>query len=238
MTIPAAAPQISIVIPALNEASQLPRLLEQLAAWRQAGDEIIVVDGGSEDATAGIAAAAGAKVIQAPSGRATQMNAGAQHAGGKLLWFVHADTSLDASHRTALLKACERGAKWGRFDVRFADAAGLMRVIAWCMNWRSHLTHRVTGDQCLFVERKLFRELGGFALVALMEDIELSARLSRCAPPWRLYPRVGISARRWQRGGVVRTIALMWWLRLAYALGVPTPTLARWYGYRTQRAAH
>ena len=124
----------------------------------------------------------------------------------------------------------KNNAQWGRFDVRFDTNQPLLRVVAMMMNARSRLTGIATGDQCLFVRRDAFAAAGGFPAMALMEDVALSALLRQQSAPACLRNKVTTSARRWQNGGVWRTIFLMWWLRTAYALGVSPARLARWYG--------
>jgi len=218
-------PYLSIIIPVLNEAPGLPVLLGQFASWRDRGDEVLVVDGGSEDDSVAVAQPLCDRVIVAPRGRAAQMNAGAAQARGRLFWFVHADSRVAPAARAALLAS----SAWGRFDVRIDDTSLAFRIIECMMNLRSRLTGIATGDQGIFVRREHFVEAGGYAPLALMEDIDLSRRLRRRLAPDCLGPYITTSARRWQRRGIVRTVLLMWWLRLAWACGVPATRLARWY---------
>lgn len=218
-------PDLSIIVPVLNEAAGLPGLLGELASWRDRGDEVLVVDGGSDDDSVAVAGPLCDRVIAAPRGRAAQMNAGAAQACGALLWFVHADSRVDAAARDAMLAA----PAWGRFDVRIDHPARAFRIIEYLMNLRSRLTGIATGDQGIFVRRELFTEVGGYAALALMEDIDLSHRLRRRSAPACLGPHITTSARRWQRRGIARTVLLMWWLRLAWACGVPATRIARWY---------
>jgi rSAM/selenodomain-associated transferase 2 len=164
-------------------------------------------------------------------GRALQMNAGAAEARSALLVFLHADTEppLDALNRLpALLEAS--GCSWGRFDVRIAGRHPLLRVVAWTMNLRSRLTGIATGDQTIFVRRTLFDQVGGYPEIALMEDVALSARLRHVGRPLCLREQVVTSGRRWERHGVIRTILLMWTLRLAFACGANPTWLAGLYG--------
>lgn len=221
-------PRISIIVPVLDEGPALAACLARFAPWRAAGDELIVVDGGSHDDSMAVAGAHSDRVLRAPRGRAAQMNAGAAVARGELLWFVHADSVVAPSLRPALLAA--RG--WGRCDVRIDDPAPLFRLVETLMNLRSRLTGIATGDQGIFVSRALFAAVGGYPAIALMEDIELSRALRRHARPQCLRARIETSARRWRRDGVARTVLLMWLLRLAWFCGVPATRLARWYGYR------
>lgn len=223
--------KLSIIIPVLNEAGRIAAALMALQPLRERGDEIVVVDGGSTDGTAAIAARGADHVISAPRGRASQQNAGAQQAMGDTFLFLHSDTQLPLDADGLIADALSNDAVlWGRFDVRFDTQQTMLRVVATLMNARSRLTGIATGDQCIFVRRSAFEAAGGFPPLALMEDVALSARLLRQSAPRCLRNKVTTSARRWQKQGVWRTIFLMWWLRLAYALGISPARLARWYG--------
>jgi rSAM/selenodomain-associated transferase 2 len=219
---------VSIVVPVLDEAARLAAFLTRFAAWRAAGDELVVVDGGSRDDSLAVARAHADVVLSAPRGRAAQMNAGAAVARGRVLWFVHADSDPGAIERE-VVAGCTA---WGRCEVRIDDPARTFRVIEWMMNRRARLTAIATGDQALFVTRALFEAVGGFPSLALMEDIEMSARLRRRARPLVAPGPLLTSARRWRRHGIARTVLLMWWLRLAWFCGIGDARLARWYGYR------
>jgi len=220
------------VVPVLNEAPELPRLLAQLSGLALQGIEIIVADGGSEDGTADIVERAGFVVIGAARGRARQMNAGAAMATREVLWFLHADTHVPDEAPAYILPALEQGNHvWGRFDVRISGRPHMLRVISHLMNLRSRLTGIATGDQAMFVRRDAFRTAGGFAAIALMEDIDLCKRLKRASRPLCLRERVVTSGRRWEKGGVLHTVVLMWRLRLAYFFGADPKELARRYGY-------
>lgn len=223
--------RLSIIIPALNEAASIAGVLCAVHALRRDGDEVIVVDGGSDDGTAVLVAAfPEVLLLQAPRGRAAQMNAGARLAGGEVLWFLHADTAPPPGAADALFAAlANTGRDWGHFDVRLTDARGLLRVVAPLMNLRARLTGIATGDQGLFVRRAVFETVDGFPPIELMEDVALSHRLKRRGPPVCLADTLLTSSRRWQTHGVLRTILLMWSLRLAYAMGVAPAGLARWY---------
>jgi rSAM/selenodomain-associated transferase 2 len=223
---------LAIVIPVLDEAPRIGELLRELQPLRQAGVELVVADGGSRDGTPEIAAAFADAVIDAPRGRARQMNAGAAASRGDILLFLHADTLLPPAGVAAVMAAIEDGAQWGRFDVRIAGQAPLLRVVARMMNWRSRLTGIATGDQAIFVRREMFERVGGYPELPLMEDIRLSTTLKRLAPPACLREQVTTSGRRWEQRGVLRTILFMWWLRAAFFLGASPTWLARLYGYR------
>jgi rSAM/selenodomain-associated transferase 2 len=222
-------PRIAVVIPAIDEAAGIGATL---ASIRERACAVVVVDGGSVDATPAIAEAAGAVVVHAPRGRAIQMNAGAAALppGWEVVLFLHADTRLPADWAQAVTRALAAGACWGRFDIMLPSRRRLIAVVASMMNARSRLTGICTGDQAMFVTRAAWQQVGGFPAIALMEDIELSARLRRCAGrPAALHERVVSSARRWEQRGVLRTILGMWWLRMRYFLGASPERLRQRY---------
>ena len=230
------APQLSIIIPFFNEAASIGAALEQLQPLRRRGAEVIVIDGGSSDDSVARAEPLADRTLSAPRGRATQMNAGAVIARGNLLLFLHADCALPRdADRLILDGIAANNRRWGRFDVRLAGTHPLLRVVAFMMNRRSRLTGIATGDQGLFVTRDLFFAVGGFPLMPLMEDIALSRMLKSHGAPLCLRERIVASARRWEERGVLRTIVLMWRLRLAYFLGADPAALALLYdGARTR----
>lgn len=225
--------RLSIIIPVLDEAVCIAATLESLGGLRRRGHEIIVVDGGSSDATVSIAEGFADRVINSAPGRAEQMNAGARVAAGGIFLFLHADTRLpEDSDRLVLQGLAASDAAWGRFDVQIAGSHTLLRLVAGMMNIRSRLTHICTGDQGIFVRREAFEAVGGYPRQALMEDIAISVRLRGVSKPLCLRECCITSARRWESGGVLRTILLMWWLRLQYAFGVSPERLAVAYGRR------
>jgi rSAM/selenodomain-associated transferase 2 len=159
------------------------------------------------------------------------MNAGARIAAADVLLFLHADTTLPPDADRLVLDAlASRRRDWGRFDVCIAGADPLLAVVGMAMNARSRITGVATGDQALFVRRESFVAAGGFPEIPLMEDVALSKALKRLGPPACLRARVVTSGRRWERHGTLRTILLMWRLRLEYALGADPRRLARRYG--------
>ncbi len=221
---------LSIIIPCLNEADGIVDALAALAPLRARGVEIVVVDGGSEDASAALARALADQVITASRGRAMQMNAGAAQARGDILLFLHADCRLPASADRLITDGLNRAQKtWGRFDVELRGKNPLLRVVGALMNLRSRLTGVSTGDQGLFVTRSLFEAAGRFAQIPLMEDVALTRHLRRYGPPLNLRHRMMVSGRRWEKHGVLRMVLLMWWLRLQYWLGADPGKLARAY---------
>jgi rSAM/selenodomain-associated transferase 2 len=225
-----ARPQLSIVMPVLNEAAGVGAVLKSLAPLIERGAQLIVADGGSRDGTSALAQQAGATVVDAPRGRARQMNAGAQQSTAPNLLFLHADTLLPEQADQLIAQALKDGtAVWGRFDVRITGQSPLLRMVAACMNARSRLSGIATGDQALFMTRAAFEAVGGFAVQPLMEDIEMSKRLRRLSRPACLRAKVATSGRRWETRGVWRTILLMWQLRFAYWRGAAPEQLAERY---------
>jgi rSAM/selenodomain-associated transferase 2 len=225
-------PVLSIVIPALNEAAGIVATLEALQPLRARGVELVLADGGSSDATVALAAPWVDAVVDAPRGRALQMNAGAARARADVLLFLHADTRLPPLADVLVLQALQgpRGlACWGRFDVRIEGRPWMLRVVAALMNLRSRLSGIATGDQAIFVTGRAFERVGGFPVQPLMEDVELSRRLKRLGPPACLRARARTSGRRWEQHGVWRTIVLMWRLRWRYWRGESPARLAEAY---------
>jgi len=219
------AERLSIVVPTLNEAAAITRTLEALEPLRARGHEVIVADGGSEDGTHEIAAPFADRVLVAGRGRARQMNAGAAAATGDALLFLHADTRLPADADRMIFQSLEKSL-WGRFDVAIEGRSALLPQIAFFINLRSRLSGIATGDQAIFVRRGAF---AGFPEIALMEDVAFSKAMKRRSPPVCLRARAITSGRRWERGGVLRTVLLMWRLRLAYFFGASPDELARRY---------
>ncbi len=220
--------RVSVVIPTLNEAGSIARTLSRV---RQASAcEIVVVDGGSDDGTAECARPYADLIVVAPRGRARQMNAGARAANGEALLFLHADTLPPAQFAELIAAAlAEPEVVGGRFDV-YVDAPGwTFRMIGSLMNIRSRFTGIATGDQGIFVRRAVFETLGGYPEWDIMEDLEFSHQLKRAGKIACLRARVKTSARRWQKHGVIKTILLMWGLRLCHFFGVSPAALKTFY---------
>lgn len=222
------APSISIIIPVLNEADHVAALLTDLRV-RDRTSEVIVVDGGSDDETVARAKSYDCQVIQSARGRAEQMNRGAEVSAGDILVFLHVDTQLPDDFYEALDRFWTSAHAWGRFDVRLDSDRPVLRMVALMMNIRSRLTGICTGDQAIFVKHSVFDQIGGFAPIPLMEDIEISKRLKSVSSPYCITSPVITSSRRWEKHGAIRTILLMWWLRLRYFMGDTPESLARQY---------
>jgi len=218
---------ISVIIPTLNESQSLPGLLESLAG---AGFELWVVDGGSDDGTSEIARASGARVLNGATGRAAQMNLGARNANGEVLVFLHADSVVDADFCTALSRLEIHRNRWGFFRPHLLPPRPLYRMIGWCMWQRSRITGIATGDMAIWCSRS-FVGIGDpvFPNQPLMEDIEFSKRARARQKPVAIDVAIGVSARRWERRGVARTVLGMWLTRLRYFFGTPAESLHRSY---------
>lgn len=224
----------SIIIPILNEADGITSFLSHLQRFRQDGHEVIVVDGTSVDDTCELARPSVDQLLETSSGRARQMNAGAEVANGEVLVFLHADTFLPDSAMQDIAQALTTSKKaWGRFAVRLSGHHLLFRFIESMMNVRSCLTGIATGDQAIFVKREVFVMSGYFEDMPLMEDIAISKKLKSYSRPACLPNKVCTSSRRWERHGILRTIFLMWTLRLRYWLGTSPDVLVHRYYKKT-----
>ena len=219
---------ISIIIPAFNEADNIVATLQPLQPLRQQGHEIVIADGGSDDATIELARPLADHLINTPKGRARQMNAGAHQSSGEVLLFLHADTLLPGN-AVALIQQSLQSKQWGRFDVRLTGQQPLLRAVELLMNWRSQLSGIATGDQAIFIKHELFEHIGGYADIPLMEDIAISKVLNQHGRPACIKTRLTTSSRRWEQNGIIKTILLMWRLRLAYFFGAKPEQLARLY---------
>ncbi len=221
---------VSVIVPLLDEAANLPLLAAQLHELKNQGAELILVDGGSTDNTPDLARALGLSVFKSAPGRATQMNVGAAKSSAQTLVFLHADTTLPSGALDLIEQALgQPGACWGRFDVHILGKSALLPMVAMMMNLRSRLSGVATGDQAIFVRRSTFERLGGYAPIGLMEDIELTNRLRLVQAPVCIKQRVQTSGRRWDKYGAWRTIWLMWRLRWAYWRGADPNDLAKQY---------
>jgi rSAM/selenodomain-associated transferase 2 len=219
----------SFIIPTLNEAERIAALLTRLRE-QFPGGELVVVDGGSADATISQAEPRCDQLLLAAPGRARQMNAGMAAASGKYLFFLHADSQLSINAQS-LESYLQSSPRWGFCRVRLSGDEWIYRLISACINWRSRITRVATGDQMLFFQRDFLRDQGGFDDIPLMEDVAVSKRLRRLATPLIISEPVVTSSRRWREAGVLKTIITMWLLRLAFFLGVsPRRLWQHYYG--------
>lgn len=228
--------RVSFIIPALNEAAHIERAVE--SAWAAGAAEVIVVDGGSEDATCELASAAGAHVLKSPRGRAVQQNTGAAAASGEVLLFQHADNrcapaSVDQI-RAALADSRVLG---GAFRQRIEADGLLFRLLEFGNALRVRLFRLPYGDQGIFLRREVFDRLGGFPEVPLLEDVLLMQSFRRLGRPVLLSGPHYVSPRRWQARGIVRQTLRNWGILLAHTCGASPERLAHFYSRNDARDA-
>lgn len=225
-------PDLSVVVPALNEAGWIGPTLERAGSVLGPGVELIVADGGSVDGTREIARRR-ARVVESGSGRGRQLNRGLRAARGRVVLFLHADTRLEEGAREAILGAVDDGADLGchRFGVHpEPDGFGRWSLLERAVNLRTRLFRTATGDQAIFATRSLLRRVGGFPDQPLFEDVAFVGRARRSGGQFRvLRTRARTSRRRWEASGFFSTVLLHWALRLGYALRIPPRRLAEWY---------
>ncbi|NIS60731.1 MAG: DUF2064 domain-containing protein [Proteobacteria bacterium] len=221
-------PRISIIIPTLNEAANLPATL---ASTRSASNvEVIVVDGGSSDETVKVARSWGTRVFILAPGRARQMNAGAAQATGDVLLFLHGDTRLPRRYDHYIRKTLAHPhAVAGAFQLRIDGRVPGLRIAERMVNLRSRRLQFPYGDQAIFLRADLFREMGGFPDMPIMEDFEMIRRLRRRGRIVIAPVPILTSARRWENLGILRTTLINYAIPLAYYLGASPSRLARWY---------
>ncbi len=219
---------ISVVIPALNEAACIERAVA--SAWAAKVDEVIVVDGGSHDATVALAEATGSRVLSGDRGRALQQNLGAAESQGDVLLFLHADNWLAPNVGQQILDCLRDGKVLGGAFRQQIEASGLLyrwlergnaARVRWC-----GLPY---GDQAIFMRKNVFEQLGRFPSVKLMEDLLLMRSFRKKSCPVLLPGPVHVDPRRWQQRGVLRQTFGNWTLVAAQALGVSPDRLARFY---------
>ncbi len=218
--------KISIVVPVLNEERILDRTLSHIPTKDEV--ELIVVDGGSTDSTIHIAKRYTDKVFVSERGRAHQMNYGAERAEGDILLFLHADCLLPENAFQSIRETLKiPGVVAGAFDLSIEHPSFCFRIIEFGANIRSHITRVPYGDQALFIRKELFQEIGGFAKIPLMEDIEIGRRLKRLGKIVFVRPPVKASPRRWLAEGLLYTTLRDWYIALLYTLLGVTPERLR-----------
>jgi rSAM/selenodomain-associated transferase 2 len=237
---------LDIIIPVYNEGEHLLPWLQEIAGYLQPADRIVVVDASDQlivkDIVSGFIVNNGQiHYVKSNKGRALQMNAGVKWLANLstsklaqdnscLLWFLHCDSGLSQQH-IAYLRSLDTGIIWGRFDVQLMPKRFPFAIISRLINFRSRITQVMTGDQGIFIRSDVFKQLQGYANIPLMEDVEISKRLRVLAKADCDGPVLYTSARRWQKHGWVKTVLLMWQLRLMYWRGVsPEVLVKKYYG--------
>ena len=217
-------------MPVLNEEASLETYLRLLARPCKGHDcELLIVDGGSTDATVSIAECYG-HVICSPKGRAKQMNTGASVAQGDVLLFLHADTQLPDDAFVAIEQALlATQVVGGAFHLSFDRTSWLYRLNAFSTNLRSRLSTIFTGDQTYFIRAESFRAVGGYPDIALMEDLEIIKKLRAIGKVVLLPQHITTSARRHEKLGLLRSVTFMWYMRMLYRFGVSPAQLQRMY---------
>ncbi len=209
------APEISIVVPVLNEARRIVPLVRRFAGDPRV--ELIVADGGSTDGTPDLAARAGAHVVSAARGRGAQQNAGARRARGAILLFLHVDTQLPSGALDVVVRsAAAAGVAGGGFRFALDRASGGLRLVVGLTNLRTRFLRAPYGDQALFVKRCVFKKMGGFRELAIMEDLDFVRRMKKHGRIVVLPMEATTSSRRWMANGVLRTslvnrLAVLMW---------------------------
>ena len=228
---------LSIIIPTLNEELVLGQTLSGLLDKKNC--EVIVVDGGSSDATLSVAQNAGCKIFSSTRGRGKQMNFGAAQATGEILLFLHADTLLPDDFQQLVIDAINRpDFAVGAFSLAIDSSTKILATIAWLANQRSRFLHLPYGDQAFFVTSNTFTAMGGFPELEIMEDFVFIQKMKKRGRIVTLPERVKTSARRWQNVGIVRTTLINQFIVCGYILGVPPVILAKWYRQMRQIAKH
>lgn len=220
-------PSIAILIPAVDEEENLRRLLPEIVPI---ADEVVVADGGSRDATVAAAEELGARVVSSPPGRGVQLNRAARSSRAEILLFLHADSRLPSGALGAVRRAVAAGAPGGGFTVRFDSSRRIMAVGSKLVNLRTRLTRAPLGDQAQFVTRTAFAALGGFRDWPILEDLDFVRRLKHLGRIAVVPGPVTTSARRYEAGGITRTVAVNWLIWLLFLLGADPRRLARLYG--------
>ena len=220
--------KISVIIPTLNEEAHLAETLSRLDG--EENIEVIVVDGGSRDATTDLAEAGGAEVIVSPKGRGIQLNRGGKASSGEILLFLHGDTMLPRGFATLIREAFKKpGYSAGAFSLKIDSRRRGLSLIAYCATLRSRLLQMPYGDQGIFTSRDIYDRIGGFPEVPIMEDYIFIRKVREFGRIFILGEAAVTSARRWQNMGAIRTTLLNQLIVIGYSCGVKPPTLAGWY---------
>lgn len=219
--------KISLVVPVFNEEKLLPEQCKKYRLLQKQGVEVVIVDGGSTDSSIDIIKKNKLTLLQSSCGRAWQMNVGADYCSGSSVLFLHVDSDVPGNFLEYLDIISQ--APWGFFYLTLSNTNWIFRLVSSGINFRSNVYKVATGDQGIFVRADIFKETGGFRNIELMEDIDLTRRLKKYYNPLIIPEKIVSSARRWESRGVIKTAFLMWFLQLAFKVGVSPKRLLRWY---------
>ena len=221
-------PRLSVIIPTLNEADHIDRVLEDVSQGEAI--DVIVADGGSIDITVAKASAHGARITQGPPSRARQMNQGAAMARGAILFFLHADSRLPVGFdRVIRRELADATVAAGAFSLGIDTDAKKVRIVECGVNLRSRFLGLPYGDQGIFLRAARFQQCGGFPELPIMEDFAMMRHLRKTGRIVTAHERIYTSSRRWRRMGVLRTTLINQAIIIGYLLGVPADQLSRWY---------
>ncbi|ODS49920.1 MAG: family 2 glycosyl transferase [Halanaerobium sp. 4-GBenrich] len=223
--------ELSVIIPTLNEEKNIGSLIDFIDQ-ENVKTEVIISDADSTDNTRKIAAAKGAEVVNSKkASRGLQLNRGAEIASAPILLFLHADSTLERGSLFALVKTMQNQEKkiGGCFTLEIKSKHPLLKFISWSSNLRAKYLHLIFGDQGIFIKKDYFQRLGRFPEIELMEDWEFSKKMTKAGPLIFLNKKIYTSARRWEEGGVLRTILLMHKIKLLYKLGYSPQKLKKIY---------
>jgi len=225
-------PAVSLIIPVLNEAENISKIIQHVRELDAGGAvEIIVVDGDAEGSTINAIKDEGLRTVVSVKGRARQMNRGAALATGDILLFLHADTYLP-SNAFALVQAAmnDKSFVGGAFDLGFNTRRRIFKITEAYVFFRTRLTKIPFGDQAIFIRRDIFEKIGGYRELPIMEDVDLMKRIRKRGDRICIIPeKVRTSPRRYEQEGIIYTMIRNWMLQLQYALGVSPERLVRWY---------
>ncbi len=229
---------ICIVIPVLNDNQALQTLLGDCR--RISGNvEIVVCDGGSDESPLPLCSRFGARLVESRAGRGTQLNAGAAAAESEILWFVHADCSIESGSLASIRQALEDDAVvGGAFRFSLVGQQWYKSILTHSVNFLSHVFSRAYGDQAFFIRRSIFEMMGRFPDIPIMEDAQFYRRMKKQGKALILREAVGISPRRWEAEGFLRATTRNFLLLSAFKLGVPANRLVRWYAPPRSGEAH
>ncbi len=220
--------KLSVIVPAFNESRVIEKTLLQIQNFGPY--EIIVSDGGSNDETRSIVERLGIKIVDAPRGRAAQMNAAAEAASGDVLWFLHADSIVELTGYDKMIQVMSSGEFiGGAFSLDIASSKRSLKFISAVATLRSKYLGLTYGDQGIFVQRKIFRRMDGYKNLPICEDLEFFQRLRREGRIAILDEKASTSARRWLAEGIVFATLRNWLIASLFIMGFPPKVLSRWY---------